>query len=122
MIDKKITADYKIIPSALGNRYCFYCDLSGEAVLLSSPVQASCQEEELLLAWEKEGRKHFNLCHKCGRWVSNAMYNPDELCCVDCAPWKEALRFCPHCGIRLEDKSGSFCPGCGRRIEGGGRP
>lgn len=31
-------------------------------------------------------RSRFNLCHKCGRWASDVMYNPNTLECVDCSP------------------------------------
>ena len=114
---KPQTARYQIIPGPGGNRYRFFCDLSGAALCFTKPVRGESAEAELLLAWESEGRRHFNHCHRCGRWVSDVMYNADELCCVDCAPWRPRPRFCSHCGARLEAE-GTVCPRCGRSIEG----
>ena len=118
MDERRPTADYKVFATENGNCYRFFCALSGEAVYTSSPMRGASQEEELMAAWENEGRRHFNRCHRCGKWVSNVMYNADALCCVDCVPWTEPPRFCPHCGAPLEH-SGTFCPRCGKRIEGG---
>ena len=59
-------------------------------------------EQELLLAWEKEGKKHFNICHKCGKFVINAVYNPEGAECVECAPFEAEAKFCKTCGAKVE--------------------
>ena len=57
MATRKKTAAYRIITDAGGNRYRFFCDLSGAAMCTTEPVYAQTQEEELMLAWESEGRQ-----------------------------------------------------------------
>ena len=69
----KKTATYKITPDTGGNRYRFYCDVSEALVCITSPYHADTPEEELMLAWEKEGRQHFNQCRKCGRFIPESM-------------------------------------------------
>lgn len=108
------TATYRVITDAGGMRYRFFCDLSGAAVCTSRPIQADTPEE-LMLAWEHEGRPQFNQCHKCGRWVIDAMYNPDTLECVDCSPWLPEPAYCEKCGARLTPNE-NYCRRCGWEI------
>ena len=119
MNDKK-TAAYKVIADAGGNRYQFFCDLSGALLCTTTPYHAAAPEQELLLAWESEGKPKFNLCCKCGKWVSDVMFNADVHECVECAPWQEVPNYCPHCGKKLTDPEW-FCPSCGTKLlyEGG---
>lgn len=84
------TACYKIMFDMGGNRYSFFCERSGLEVCTTQPVLAASSEKELMLAWECEGKKFFNLCPTCGRWVSDAMYNPDTLECVVCSPCEKS--------------------------------
>lgn len=84
------TASYKIMFDAGGNRYRFFCERSGLEVCTTQPVQAESSEQELILAWEGEGKKYFNLCPTCGKWVSDAMYNPDTLECIICSPCQKS--------------------------------
>lgn len=84
--EKHKTAAYKIIPSQGGNRYSFFCEVSGMLVCTTGTYYADDPEAELSVAWEAEGKKNFNLCHLCGRWVDSIVYNPDTLTCVNCAP------------------------------------
>ena len=42
-------------------------------------------------------------CEKCGRWISDAMFNSEVHECVKCAPWENYPRYCPQCGIRILD-------------------
>ena len=112
------TARYQIIPDAGGNRFRFFCDLSGAVLCITKPVRAETAEEELRIAWETEGRQHFNQCHKCGRWVDNVIYNADMMQCVDCAPWIDPPRYCTACGAKLHSGS-DRCPVCGAPIHGG---
>lgn len=86
------SAPYKIIFDAGGNRYRFFCERSGMAVCTTGPVRADTPEQELRLAWESEGKKQFNYCHKCDRWVSDEMYNPDTLECILCSPHEKKSR------------------------------
>ena len=109
------TARYRIIADLGGNNYRFFCDISGMALCTTSPIHGNTQEEELQTAWETEGKRHFNRCGKCGRWVSDPMYNADTLQCVDCAPWEEKPNFCSHCGKRIL-VSACFCPSCGTKL------
>lgn len=75
-------------------------------------------EEALEKAWRLEVREHFNLCHKCGKWVSDVMYNPNTLECVQCSPWEEKSAFCPRCGENVLNDN-IFCHHCGGRLQYG---
>ena len=118
-MDAHKTAVCKRIPCADGNRYRFYCALSGALTCTTEPIRAKTPEEELRIAWETVGRKHFNLCHKCGKWVIDAMYNADALECVACAPWENTPEYCKFCGTKVPC-SASVCPKCGRLLIYGG--
>ena len=109
------TAKYKIIADSGGNRYRFFCDISGMAVCTTKPIRAETQEAELKLAWSTEGRGHFNVCSKCGRHVSDQMYNADTGQCVDCSVWEAKPNYCAHCGKKIPEKD-IFCRGCGTRL------
>lgn len=117
---EKRTATYKIITDAGGNRYNFYCDLSGALVCTTKPYKADIPEEELRLAWEKEGKKHFNPCHKCGKLVIDAMFNPEVAECVECAPFEAESKFCKNCGTKIEEPTRK-CPACGKLLHYEGR-
>ena len=119
MNGKKKTADYKIISEPHGNVYQFYCDLSGALCVETALYKEAEPETELMLAWEKEGKVHFNVCRKCGIWVSNVMYNPDVYNCVRCSPIEDIPEYCPKCGAKTED-SEVFCHECGGRLMYGG--
>ena len=119
MIDQKKTADYKIIRMPNGNVYQFFCDLSGALSVETALYKESDSEKELMLAWEKEGKNIFNLCHKCGDWVSDVMYNPDVLNCVRCSPIEDFPEYCPKCGTKTQDAE-TFCSKCGVRLMYGG--
>lgn len=114
----KSTAEYRIIADAGGNQYRFFCALSGAAICTTRPIRADTQEEELKIAWETEGRTFFNHCHKCGKWVSDVMYNADVCECVDCAPWENKPNFCPKCGEKVPTHD-VFCWKCGTRLQYG---
>lgn len=92
---ERATAPYKVIADTGGNCYRFYCESSGMAVYMTEPIRADTPQEELELAWNKEARRCFNRCAACKRWVSDVMFNVDEMKCVDCAPWQEETEFCP---------------------------
>ncbi|MBQ7792875.1 MAG: zinc-ribbon domain-containing protein [Clostridia bacterium] len=113
------TARYKVISDTGGVRFKFYCEASGAAVCITKQCYPAETEEELLQAWETEGKQQFNRCHKCGRWICNAMYNADTLECVDCSPWEEHPRYCPHCGSKVKSAD-VFCNRCGVRLMYGG--
>ena len=112
------TASYRISHDENGMLYHFFCDLSGALVCTVRHVSGSGREEGLLSAWETEGKRHFSRCRKCGRWVSDTMYNPDTLRCVDCSPWEEQPAFCPQCGKRVVG-DGMFCQSCHARLRYG---
>ena len=115
-MNKEKTIDtYKIVADAGGNIYKFYCDLSGALVCTTKPYKADTPEEELQLAWENEGKQHFNSCHNCGKQVSNAMFNVEVLECVECAPIEAEVKFCKNCGAKIEDPN-KLCPACGKPL------
>ena len=109
------TAVYKKISGAGGNRYRFYCALSGALACTTEPIRAETPEEELQFAWETVGRKHFNLCHKCGKWVIDAVYNAEVFECVECAPYEADPKFCKNCGVRIGTPART-CPACGHKL------
>lgn len=114
------TATYKIVADAGGNIYKFYCDISGAHVCTTKPYKADTPEKELALAWENEGKAHFNLCHKCGKWVISAVYNPEVFECTDCAPFEHEIGYCKYCGTKVAADV-RFCPVCKKKLhyEGG---
>ena len=112
------TAKYRVIADSGGSRYRFFCDVSGMALCTTKPIRGNTQEEELKTAWETEGRQHFNRCAKCGKWVSDPMYNADTLQCVDCAPWQEKPNYCSHCGKPISHST-RYCSACGTRLHYG---
>lgn len=118
-VQRNRTADYKIVSGNEHNTYKFFCGISGALVCTTGPIRADTMEEELQLAWESVGKGYFNFCHKCGRWVCDAMYNPDVLTCVDCTPLEAAPLYCQHCGEKVPSTD-SFCRKCGSRLKYGG--
>ena len=112
------TAKYKIIADSGGSRYRFYCDASGMIVCTTKPIRADTQEEELRIAWETQGKQHFNHCTKCGKWISDAMYNADTGKCVDCSVWEAKPNYCAHCGKKIAARD-TFCRECGTRLRYG---
>lgn len=116
---KKQTANYKVIVGEHANRYRFFCDLSGAVGCTTRPLQAPTPEEELRLAWE-EGRRAFNQCQRCGKWVCDAMYNADVLECVQCTPWEDPPAYCHQCGQKLSQPD-DRCARCGAQLRYEGR-
>ena len=114
------TASYKIIKDAGGNRYMFFCDLSGALVCTTKPYKADTPEAELLLAWKKEGKQHFNICHKCGKLVLDAMFNPKVHECVRCAPFEAESKYCKNYGKKIVEPVRD-CPACGKPLYYEGR-
>ncbi len=109
------TATYKVVSDAAGTSFKFYCDLSGACACTTGPYKTGVLEEELELAWENEGKRHFNLCHKCGKWVISAVYNPEVFECTDCAPFEHETGYCKFCGSRV-DEDVRFCPVCKKKL------
>ncbi len=122
MAQAKKTAAYRIGTDPGGGRiFRFYCDISGELCCQTKPVQADTEEAALEIAWETEGKREFNRCRKCGRYVSSAMFNINADLCMDCAPWEEEYpAFCHHCGVKLKEPDARFCPNCGAKLLVGG--
>lgn len=107
-------ARYQIILDAGGARYRFYCERSQMAICTVGPIRSGPPEQALRRAWE-EGRKYFNFCPKCGKWVCNAMFNVETSECVACSPWTEKLAFCPQCGAPVSPQN-RFCRTCGTKF------
>ena len=103
-MESRTTAKYQVIQDAGGWRFRFYCDASGALGCATEVYRGERPEDALATAWESEGRRQFNRCGRCGRWVINAMYNVDSLQCVDCAPWttRSAPPAARTCGERGE--------------------
>ena len=112
------TARYKVIAGSDGNRYQFFCEVSGALVCTTESIILQTPEKELRFAWESEGKKNFNRCHRCGKWVSDVVYNADTLECVECSPWEEIPAYCPHCGAKTVDEN-TLCLQCGHRLRYG---
>ena len=117
--EHKKTAAYSIIKGEESRRYQFFCDLSGALVCTTEELSEPSAEDELNAAWEKYGKKHFNRCHKCKKWVIDAMYNPDVLACVKCAPIEDYPEYCPKCGAKVVDPS-FYCHMCRAKLLYGG--
>ena len=118
-MQNKKTAAYKIISDSGGNRYKFYCDLSGALLCTTGPYRSESPEQDLEAAWEREAKKHFSRCHKCGRWVIEAMFNADALECVACAVWENTTQFCKSCGAKVS-AGDAVCPKCRKHLIYGG--
>ena len=115
------TAKHKVVPDDGGYRFIFYCDVSDAHVCTTGQIyQGDSVEEALLAAWQAEGRERFNRCHKCGKWVIDAVYNAEVLECVECAPYEAEPKYCKNCGTKIKDPVKS-CPSCGKKLiyEGG---
>lgn len=108
-------ADYRVSLEADGYYFRFYCAVSGALLCTVGPIRQQSQEAALKTAWDTGGRSQFNQCHRCGRWVSDVMYNADALECVECSPWRDAPNFCPNCGTKRSG-AGAFCLKCGARL------
>ena len=111
MTQVRKTATYRVVTDSGGGRiFRFYCDISGELCCESKPIRADTEETALELAWEQEGKWEFNLCPKCGKYVSSAMFNVNAGLCLDCAPQsaqsvRSALLALPQLGQILRRRS-----------------
>lgn len=115
-MSEKKEATHTAIKSGDGYRFIFYCDLSGARVCTTQKIyKGNTPEEALKYAWQTEGKKNFNKCHKCGKWVIDAVYNADVFECVDCAPFECEPRFCKTCGKKII-KQEKECPFCGNKL------
>ena len=99
--------------------YCFHFSCS----VCGGPVNVLVKTEDYsaaVITAQQEGRRLFNRCHICGRWVCDAHYNEAVLSCTKCAPRASArkvkIRICGSCGgdVAAED---NFCRICGTRIQ-----
>lgn len=111
-------APHRVFQDSKGIRFCFLCEVSGAAICTTRPLPLQPTEIALEKAWTTEGRRYFNRCQKCGKWVSDVMYNPNTLKCVQCSPWEEKSTFCPKCGENVL-KDEIFCYRCGCRLQYG---
>ena len=109
------TAKFKVVSDGGGHRFVFYCDLSDARVCTTQKIYHQNVRESLLAAWLAEGRECFNRCHKCGKWVMDAVYNAEVLECVECAPYESEPRFCKSCGAKLQIPV-KRCPSCGKDL------
>lgn len=112
---KKVTAEYRVLAEQDGCRYSFLCAVTGAQFRTEGCYRAEDPEQQALLAWEAEGRGHFNQCRKCGRWVFDIAFNPEVLECIACAPFEAQARFCKTCGARVPPH-GRTCPTCGKAL------
>jgi hypothetical protein len=98
-----------------GDKYTFFCDLSGAVVHTTDPICAVGEEAALALA-KRESRDYFNRCRQCGKWIGDTVYNIDEAKCVECAPFDMAPHYCTECGGPLKENA-ETCAGCGARVK-----
>ena len=115
-MEKHKTAVYKVIEKDGGRCYRFFCEASGMAMVTTRVYRGVPAADEVETAWTREGREHLNLCHKCGKWVCDAMYNADVMHCADCTPWENKPKYCSLCGIKVAI-SDIFCRKCGARLQ-----
>ena len=118
-MEKHKTAAYKVIEKDGGRCYRFFCEASGMAMVTTGVYRGVPAADEAETVWTREGREHFNLCHKCGKWVMDAMFNADALECVSCAPWENIPQFCKFCGTKVHTAD-NVCPKCGKQMIYGG--
>ena len=107
-VKKNKTASFKINKTPSGNIYEFFCDLSHALVYSSKPIKSDNPEEELMRVWGECGKEYFNRCQKCGKWVIDAMYNPDVWSCVQCVP-KSNVAESVFCATKQEN---AYICGC----------
>ncbi|MBO5358639.1 MAG: hypothetical protein J6A78_04895 [Clostridia bacterium] len=112
---KNATSKYKAVSDGGGYRFIFYCDVSDAHVCTTKEIYKGNEEEALLVAWQTEGCGHFNLCHRCGKWVIDAVYNVEVLECVECAPYESEPKFCKNCGQKIKEPVKN-CPVCGKKL------
>lgn len=114
-MQEKKTASYKTVADGKGYRFLFYCDASDAHVCTTKKNYQGELGYALLEAWQSEGYEHFNRCHRCGRWVIDAVYNVEVLECVMCAPYEAEPNFCKNCGAKVETPA-TVCPSCGKKL------
>lgn len=119
VMQKNMTADYKVVPDGAGYRFIFYCQVSGAHACTTEHIYPGEPEEALILAWQTEGHKHFNRCGRCGKWVIDAVFNAEVLACVECAPYEADPEYCMHCGVKVEPQT-THCRNCGGKLIYGG--
>jgi len=110
------TASFRVLPEAGGTRYQFFCTLSGAHACTTQPIHGESPERALEIAWETEGKQHFNFCSKCGNWVIDAMYNVEVLECVDCSPYEGIPHYCKTCGSKVKTTGNNLCSKCGASL------
>ena len=120
MAQAKKTATYRVVTDAGGRSFRFYCDLSGELCCVTKPLRADTEQAALALAWETEGRWHFNRCPACGR-----ANRAQDTHCTDCGAalpektlydlYRARHRCCLSCGVVVTDVA-VYCPECGTRL------
>lgn len=98
----------------------FYCQVSGAHVCTTKAIYSGEMETALMMAWRSEGCRHFNQCHRCGKWVIDVVFNAEVLECVECAPYEAEPKFCKNCGTKI-DTPVKNCPNCSNKLiyEGG---
>lgn len=69
-----------------GDKYVFtfFCDLC-DCGYTTETINADGRKRAVEQAGE-EARRHFNLCHRCQKWVCDVHYNEDVMYCIACAP------------------------------------
>ena len=60
--------------------YCAMCDYHYTTGWISADSETKARR-----LTEKEAKKLFNGCRKCGRWVCDKHFNMGEMMCLDCA-------------------------------------
>ena len=121
-MSSKETATYKTVLETDGERFLFFCDMTGAHACTTKKVyRDDGSRTALTLAWSQEGQSFFNLCHKCKKWVMDAAYNAEVLECIECAPYECKPNFCKSCGAKIEGEA-LKCSTCKKPLfyKGGG--
>lgn len=105
------TKQYRTERTDQGFRFVFYCDLGGDSYRTKECITDSFAEA--LKEGCGEARQHFNMCHACGRWVSDKKYNETEMQCILCAPKKTVCRLCGKTSMTGD----GYCTNCGEKIK-----
>ena len=83
----KYSARYTIAGENGGYQIRFYCAMC-DYYYTTGWISAGSETEARRLT-EKEAKRQFNGCRKCGRWVCDEHYNMGEMMCLGCAPTKK---------------------------------
>ena len=122
-VSRAFTTRYNTVRTQQGFRFVFYCDLC-YTKYETEEYRLDSFREAFELAQE-EAQYHFNMCHKCGKWICDEHYNQNVMECVECSfmrgrrktkPGIPTTKTCPHCGAERLEIGDCYCPICGASV------